>query len=65
VKAQPSFVVVALLQTLAQAPTIYPEIDGVAVLVDLTDQHILRHPEASGPVTRFVIKQRSIIPQFQ
>jgi hypothetical protein len=35
------------------------------VLIDLTDQHLQRHPEASGPVTRFEIKQRFIIAQFQ
>jgi hypothetical protein len=65
VKSPAVIVVAALLQTLAQAPTIYPEKDEVAVLVDLTDQHILRHPEPSGPVTCFVIKQRFIIAQFQ
>ena len=58
-------VVAALLQTFAQAPTIYPEKDKVVVLVDLNDQHILRHPEPSGPVARFVINQRFIIAQFQ
>jgi hypothetical protein len=65
VKSPAVIVVAALLQTLAQAPTIYPEKDEVAVLVDLTDQHILRHPEPSGPVTCFVIKPRFIIAQFQ
>jgi hypothetical protein len=65
VKSQAVIVVAAPLQTLAQAPTIYPEGDEVAVFVDLIDQYIQRHPEPSGPVTRFDIKQRFIIAQFQ
>jgi hypothetical protein len=65
VKSPAVVAVAALLQALGQAPTIYPEGDEVAVLVDLTDRHIQRHPEPSGPVARFDIKQRFIIAQFQ